>query len=130
MFGLGKRKELAVKLKAYEAGQGIILPITMDELPDEIAHYITELETGETAQWCKCLWRTHPDDQQVKKGHCRICKEPPNDTAHRGLPEDYENEEAHHFRGIRRTKVDEHPLCPACTPEGRIVGFIEWVRNR
>lgn len=100
--------------------------IHQDRAEDLITRYVQALETEESATWCKCLWRIHPDDQGIKPGHCRECGGSPKNVAHQGLPEDFENGDTHHFRGIRKIKVDAHPLCAVHTKEGMVLGFLQW----
>lgn len=93
----------------------------------DVATFIGKLETEESATWCKCLWRIHPDDQGVKPRHCRICNETRNAGNHNSRTSD--NGDSHAFRGIRKTMVDQHPTCTVHTKEGLIIGYIEWIAN-
>ncbi len=104
------------------AQQFISIPLTT--LFRDVAEFIGKLETEESADWCKCLWRIHPDDQGIKPGHCRICNTPKALGKH-----GYDTPDDHTFRGIRKTMVDQHPMCTVHTKEGLIIGFVEWIAN-
>lgn len=97
------------------AQEFISIPVTT--LWRDVAEFVAKLETEESAEWCKCLWRIHPDDVGIKPGHCRLC----NNTRKAG-----KHGIDHQFRGIRKTKVDPHPTCTVHTKEGLIIGFLEW----
>jgi len=99
--------------------------ITPENMPHLVNTYVAKLETEESADWCKCLWRIHPDDQKIRVGHCRMCNQPKKQ--HLGTYDT--NNETHVFRGIRRVRVDTHPRCPVHTKEGLIVGFVEWLAD-
>ncbi len=90
-----------------------------ENIPHLVNTYVAKLETEESAEWCKCLWRIHPDDVKIRVGHCRICNEAKKHPIHAN----------HNFAGIRRVRVDNHPLCPVHTKEGLIVGFVEWLSD-
>lgn len=98
--------------------------ITPETLPHLVNTYVAQLETEESAKWCKCLWRVHPDDQGIKPGHCRGCGESRKDKIHQPM-----NDQSHPFYGVRKVRVDDHPLCPVHTKEGLIVGFVEWLSD-
>lgn len=106
------------------AQQFISVPVAT--LWRDVATFIGKLETEESADWCKCLWRIHPDDVGIKPGHCRICNTKRDSDKHYRIAED-DIPGMHNFRGIRKTKVDQHPTCTVHTKEGLIIGFIEWV---
>lgn len=88
----------------------------------DVEEYVGMLETEESAVWCKCVWRVHPDDQNVKPGNCRDCGAAKN--VH------IVGEGFHRFAGIRRVRIDTHPACPVHTKEGLIIGFLEWMTKR
>ncbi len=96
--------------------------ITPENLPHLVNTYVAKLETEESAEWCKCIWRIHPDDQKILVGHCRVCNQPRK--ACTGLLDG-----THILTGVRRVRVDNHPLCPVHTKEGLIVGFVEWLSD-
>lgn len=99
--------------------------IDLGSLHHDVAEFVTKLEVEETHKWCKCLWRIHPDDQGIKLGLCRECSGSISALIHKDIGAD----NYHTFRGIRRVRVDDHPLCPVHTREGLLVGFIEWVTD-
>lgn len=80
--------------------------------------YSRLLETGQTAEWCKCLWRIHPDDVNVKPGRCRECG---------NVESDHDD---HRFLGIRKTLVDVQENCPVHTSEGKLTYFFEWIEKQ
>lgn len=84
----------------------------------DVTEFVGKLETEESAKWCKCLWRIHPDDQWVPERGCRICGD-----KHK------HHTEGHQFRGVRKVQIDNHPNCPVHTKEGLIIGFIEWAEK-
>lgn len=91
--------------------------INHEQAVDLVTRFIAVLETEESAKWCKCLWRVHPDDQEVTPGTCRTCG---------GAKKQHEEHGEHHFAGIRRTRVDTHTECPVHTREGMVLGFLNW----
>lgn len=98
-----------------ESRQYFSLPA--DTLERDAAAFVALLETEESASWCLCLWRVHPDDQGVRLGHCRKCNEDKkNHTLKCG----------HSFAGIRKLRVDDHPTCPVHTREGLLAAFVRW----
>lgn len=112
-----------------EPAEHEFVAIPKSDIPTLAEKYFAAMETEESAAWCKCLWRIHPDDQGIKPGHCRECNQPQKHEKHRGLPEDFECGVAHKFRGIRKTMVDQHSLCPVHTREGMLTYFFEWIFN-
>lgn len=101
--------------------------ITPENIPHLVNTYVGLLETEESADWCKCVWRIHPDDQDAKPGRCRKCNLAPASVVHNGASPIPENN--HPFAGIRRVRVDNHPMCPVHTKEGLIAGFVEWLTD-
>ena len=99
---------------------------TDDSLIQQVAEFVAKLETEESATWCKCLWRVHPDDQHVKGNCCRECDRPISDIAHKDIGAD----DYHLPRGIRKIRADEHHLCPVHTKEGLLYAFVEWRNGR
>ncbi len=96
--------------------------ITPENMPHLVHTYVAKLETEESAKWCKCVWRIHPDDQMIRVGHCRVCNQPRKGCM--GMLN-----ATHVFTGIRRVRVDNNPFCPVHTKEGLIVGFVEWLSD-
>jgi hypothetical protein len=89
--------------------------------------YVAAMETEESADWCKCLWAVHPDDQELKKGACRECGATKDSSIHKPSELEWQSELDHQFRGIRKRRVDDHPYCPVHTREGMVSYFFEWV---
>lgn len=113
------------------AGEFISLPLA--GLATKVQQYVSERQKGETAKWCKCVWVSHPDDEQVGEGECRLCLETADRPVHMLSLEDKSTEdeaeeapEKHRFRGRRLRLMQDHPLCPVHTAEGMILGFIAW----
>lgn len=70
-------------------------------LTHAIKAYTTAIETGVTAHWCLCKWRSDPD----KVEHCTECNQTTGPNPWR----------------------EQHPACPMHTKEGLIVGFLTWL---
>lgn len=99
------------------------------EIPDLAREYIAAMETEESAQWCKCLWRIHPDDVNIAMGDCRECGQAYTADIH-NFPAEKELDDGHSFRGVRKKRIDDHPECPVHTKEGLLIHFVEWVTKR
>ncbi len=107
-----------------EPAEHEFIAIPKKDIPALAEKYFAAMETEQSADWCSCLWRIHPDDQGIKKGNCRSCGLALGSVVHRGLgPED----KNHLFRGIRKQKVDNHPTCPVHTREGMLIHFFDWI---
>jgi len=89
--------------------------------------YLSAMETEESKNWCRCEWIVHPDDTRVKPGTCRECGGPPSAIVHHGLPEDFEQRLAHHYKGKRMRRGDQASDCPVHTREGFLIYFFTWV---
>jgi hypothetical protein len=98
------------------------LALPKRDVPELVARYIAAMETEESAEWCRCLWAVHPDDQEIKKGHCRECNQPQKADVHTVNADP----DVHKFKGKRMRKADEHPQCPVHTREGMVMYFLEW----
>ncbi len=107
-----------------EPAEHEFVAIPRHDIPELAESYFRAMETEESAAWCKCLWRIHPDDQGIKPGTCRECGATAASGVHSGKSKPEYN---HAFRGIRRAKVDDHPECPVHTKEGMLIYFFEWV---
>lgn len=101
------------------------LSIPEHDLRELVKKYIGQMETEESEEWCKCLWRYHPDDQEIEKGHCRHCELPRKHDIHEGKDTVYGG--AHAYGGKRKQRVDDHPECPVHTREGLVMYFFEWM---
>lgn len=102
------------------------MPAEFSERERLIVRYVAAMETEESADWCKCTWVWHPDDQGIKPGHCRECRKPQDHKVH-----SVENAEGFHFyQGIRRRRMDDHPMCPVHTREGMIAHFFDWAEKQ
>jgi hypothetical protein len=107
------------------------LTLAKEQLPDLVTHYINALETGTSDEWCKCVWQIHPDDQETKSDCCRVCGNnaddhfqiQPNDHALGVLNVPV----CTSFKGRRMRRIDDHPMCPAHSKTGLVLGFFEWV---
>lgn len=116
-------------------GSGEFVSVPLDGLSEKVGEYVTLMQTGKTVDWCKCVWSMHPDDVNVAEGMCRTCGKAPDTPAHRlaaGAEPTMDMlgasiEDTHLFRGRRKRKVQEHPLCPTHTAEGLILGFLHWL---
>jgi hypothetical protein len=121
-------EELGHLLREVPAHDGAVRPntefiaIPVHELEFYANKYIAAMETEESENWCKCLWAVHPDDQDIKKGSCRECKQPKNSHMHDDRGDTY-----HPFKGIRKRRVDDHPYCPVHSREGMVTFFFEWI---
>lgn len=89
--------------------------------------YSRWVETAETDETCRCLWRMHPDDIGTKPGHCTKCG---NKKKHSLHVEESEEPDSHLFRGMRKAMVDTHPQCPVHTKEGFLSGFFDWIEKK
>ena len=131
-----RAKERAQNTLLEIAKQGRVLPATVAnahsqfislpalDIPGLAAAYAEAMEMQETNDWCRCEWVVHPDDVEVKSGHCRQCGTKKNDPMHWPTRGDHE------FRGKRMRRGDQAEDCPVHTKEGMLIYFFEWVFTR
>lgn len=97
-------------------------------VPDAVKEYVRRVESGETREWCRCPWAVHPDHESIPEDHCTSCREHKDDEIHSQeltvSPADSVRG-VHHFKGRAIRRKDTHPMCPAHTKEGLILGFFE-----
>lgn len=96
------------------------------DIPQLVARYVAAMETEKTDQWCRCEWKTHPDDIKIAPGNCRDCNRPAKGHS-RPLDASDEVDGVHHFRGKRMKRGDQAWDCPVHTKEGLLLYFFEWV---
>lgn len=137
VFRVPKGYEMAGPLSMARLGEEF-LSIPKRTLPALVEKYLDELETGTTDEWCQCKWHVHPDDTEVKAGHCRNCTHPNTDHENKSskdtFPCMYDNGEDNGFvcscvnyQGRRQRRMDDEPLCPVHSKLGLILGFYEWL---
>jgi hypothetical protein len=106
------------------------LALPKRDLPELVTRYISKMETEESEAWCNCPWAVHPEDTEIKSGHCRRCGVRRNDSIHEFFDLMYDPESGdmlnHHFKGVRKRRLDNHPQCPVHTREGMVLYFFEW----
>lgn len=93
-----------------------------------VNRYVAAMETEHSKDWCRCVWAVHPDDQNIKRGHCRLCNQSPNARDHNVANTDVIATD-HTFKGKRMRKVADHPECPVHTREGFLLYFFEWAEK-
>ena len=111
-------------------GGGELVAVPLEGLAEKVAEFTSLVQTGLSADWCKCVWVLHPADNHVEEGQCRECFQPQDAKAHQKVDAYSDDEafvDAHPFRGRRKRKVQEHPLCPSHTAGGLILGFLQWI---
>lgn len=137
VFRVPKGYEMAGPLSMARLGEEF-LSIPKRTVPALVEKYLDELETGKTEDWCQCKWHIHPDDTEIKAGHCRNCNHP--NATHKPEPDQYGNtnypctlEESEdecpcmNYQGRRQRRIDDEPLCPVHSKLGLILGFYEWL---
>jgi len=118
------------------------LSVPKKEIPDLVKKYIDAMEIGTTEEWCQCKWHIHPDDTEIKSGHCRNCNHP--NKTHKTQTDQYSNTiypctnedqngdwidfcPCQNYQGRRQRRIDDEPLCPVHNKLGLILGFYEWL---
>lgn len=97
--------------------------IPLDGLTDKAAEFASIVRKGLSAEWCKCVWTLHPEDTDVPEGKCRECLGAQDEVVHSPNSDEFH----HSYRGRRKRMVQEHPLCPAHTAGGLVLGFLQWL---
>jgi hypothetical protein len=126
MLQLFRKKKTSKTISVATGVDVEILSLPKFQIPSLVNQYIAAMETEVSDEWCKCPWIIHPDDQEVKKGTCRICGERKDRKVHDVDPEGLRLG-VHKFTGKRMRRGDEHPECPVHTREGMVLYFFEWV---
>lgn len=105
--------------------EATFLTLAKEQLPDLVTHYINALETGPSDEWCKCIWEIHPDDLEIRADCCRNCNDLRDYHTISACKVDDCN--CTQFQGKRMRRKDDHPMCPAHSKTGLVLGFFEWV---
>src|SRR5687768_8517087 len=124
MFRKFARKQ-AKELVLYSFMTDSTLTIPLDSIPALAATYVTAIETGESAEWCRCEWIIHPDDMNVKDGACRFCAAKRDAVVHAENTPDF----THKFLGKRMRRGELALDCPAHTKEGFLLYFFQWMMD-
>lgn len=137
MFQMGKRAKQYKRAQELKSG-GVVIPsvrsdfptdylaLSLKDLPGLAANYVAAMETEASEKWCRCEWIIHPDDIDVKPGHCRLCGEKAGASLH-SHPSDPDFK--HSYRGMRKRRGEHDGTCPVHTKEGFLVYFHQWVMD-
>src|SRR5262249_30901718 len=112
-------------------GSGVVcLSIPKREIPRLVREYLHAIETRPTNEICKCVWSVHPDDIGIGGTCCRECSHPKEmhvDRADMTHPIPCKTCGCETFKPRRIRMVTQVEFCPVHTPEGRVLGFFEFL---
>jgi hypothetical protein len=75
------------------------LAVPMTDLTTHVLRYVDGIETGQTKDWCRCVWKFHPDDMDKPEG------------------------------SRRKRRMDDDLTCPIHSKEGFLLGFFDWLEK-